>query len=59
MSSFLEKDIFNYKNDTDTLIEELLPLENMDFHLSQNGELITRIQKHEMKDTDTEDSSNN
>lgn len=59
MSLFLEKDIFNYKNDTDTLIEGLLLLENIDFELSQNGRLVTKIQKHETKGTDTENSSNN
>ena len=41
VSLFLEKDIFEYKNDTDTLIEELLLLEDIDFHLSQTGKLIT------------------
>lgn len=58
MTSFLQKDIFDYKNDTDMLIEELLLLEHMDFQLSQNGKLITRLQKHQMKHTDTEKSSN-
>lgn len=53
ISSFLDKDIFNYKDDTDNLIEELLLLENIDFQLSQNGRLITKIHKHETNSTDT------
>ena len=53
ISSFLDKDIFNYKDDTDNLIEELLLLENIDFQLSHNGRLITKIHKHETNSTDT------
>ena len=52
VSLFLEKDIFEYKNDTDTLIEELLLLEDIDFHLSQNGKLITKLQNHQMENPD-------
>ena len=58
VSLFLEKDIFEYKNDTDTLIEELLLLEDIDFHLSRNGKLITKLQNHQMENPDQmEDNS--
>lgn len=52
VSLFLEKDIFEFKIDIDSLIEELLLLEHKDFHLSQNGKLITKLQKHQMENTD-------
>lgn len=52
VSLFLEKDIFEFKNDTDSLIEELLLLEHIHFHLSQNGKLITKLQMHQMENTD-------
>lgn len=46
LSAFLQKDIISFKDDTDTLTAELLILENVDFQLSQNGKLITKMDRH-------------
>ena len=55
--SFMEKDIFSFKEDTDTLIEELLLLVSVDFQLSQNGKLVTKMQQHRSNDTNDDKSS--
>ena len=57
VSSFMEKDIFSFKEDTDTLIEELLLLASVDFQLSQNGKLVTKMQQHRSNDTNDDKSS--
>lgn len=46
LSAFLQKDVIPFKDDTDTFTAELLVLENVDFQLSQNGNLITKINSH-------------
>ena len=46
LSAFLQKDVISFKDDTDTLTAELLVLENVDFQLSQNGKLITKMNSH-------------
>ena len=46
ISAFLSEDIYSYKQDTDTLIEKMLLLENVDFQLSPNQRLVTNIRKH-------------
>ena len=47
VSGFLREDIFNYKEDTEPLIEKLLLLDSVDFQLSQNGKLVAKMQDHE------------
>lgn len=46
LSAFLQKDVIAFKDDTDTLTADLLVLENIEFHLSQNGKLITKMSSH-------------
>ena len=58
MFLLLHKDIFNYKNVADMLIEELLLLKYIDFQLSQNGKLVTRLQNYQIKDAKTLTSPN-
>ena len=47
VSGFLQEGIFNYKEDTDPLIEKLLLLDSVDFQLSQNGKLVAKMHDHE------------
>ena len=47
VSGFLQEDIFNFKEDTGPLIEKLLLLEYVDFQLSQNEKLVTKMQNHQ------------
>ena len=47
VSAFLQEDIFNYREDTEPLIEKLLLLDSVDFQLSQNGKLVAKMQDHE------------
>lgn len=56
LSKFLQKDVFSFKADTDSLIEELLLLEGVDFQLSQNGKLITKLQNHSSTENASDDS---
>ena len=46
LSTFLNEDVYEYKNKEDELTEELLFVHNMDFHLSETGKLATNITKH-------------
>ena len=46
ITAFLNEDIYSYRDDTDGLIEKLLLLECVDFHLSQNGKLVTKMASH-------------
>ena len=46
LAAFLNKDVYEYRNDVDTLIEKLLMLESTDFHVSQNGRRVTKMQFH-------------
>ena len=55
VSAFLQEDIFNYREDTEPLIEKLLLLDSVDFQLSQNGKLVAKMQDHEQ----SSDSSDN
>ena len=47
VSGFLQEDNFNYKEDTEPLIEKLLLLDSVDFQLSQNGKLVAKMHDHE------------
>ena len=47
VSGFLQEGIFNYKEDTEPLIEKLLLLDSVDFQLSQNGKLVAKMHDHE------------
>ena len=55
VSAFLQEDIFDYREDTEPLIEKLLLLDRVDFQLSQNGKLVAKMQDHEQ----SSDSSDN
>ena len=46
ISAFLSKDIYSYKQDTDTLIEKMLLIKNVDFQLSPNQRLVTNMRQH-------------
>ena len=46
LAAFLNKNVNEYRNDVDTLIEKLLMLESTDFRVSQNGRLVTKMQFH-------------
>ena len=48
VSGFLQEDIFNFKEDTKPLIEKILLSEYVDFQLSQNGKLVTKMQNHQL-----------
>ena len=54
VSGFLREDIFNFKEDTEPLIENLMLLEYVDFQLSQNGKVVTKMQNHQQS-SDTSD----
>lgn len=45
LSTFLNEDVYEYKNKEDELTEKLLFLNNVDFHLSETGKLATSITK--------------
>lgn len=49
ISNYLNKDIFQYKDNVDELMEKLLLLENVDFELSTNGRIVTEILDHKEK----------
>ena len=46
VSNFLKEDIYLYRDNTEPLVERLLRLENIDFHLLQSGKLVTEIRNH-------------
>ncbi|KAJ7373315.1 hypothetical protein OS493_012906 [Desmophyllum pertusum] len=46
LSSFLNEDVYQYKDNKEELTNKLLLLEGIDFHLSQTGKLITNITNH-------------
>ena len=46
ISAFLSEDIYSCKQDTDTLIEKMLLIENVDFQLSPNQRLVTNMRQH-------------
>lgn len=45
ISTFLNEDIFSFKDNTEPLETKLLLLEGVDFQLSQNGKLVVSIKK--------------
>ena len=49
ISSYLNEDIFQYKDNVDELTEKLLLLEKVDFQLSSNGRMITEMADHQEK----------
>ena len=46
LSTFLNEDVYEYKNKEDELTEKLLFPNNVDFHLPETGKLATSITKH-------------
>ena len=46
ISVFLSEDIYSYKQDTDTVIEKMLLIKNVDIQLSPNQRLITNMRQH-------------
>lgn len=46
LSTFLNEDVYEYKNKEDELTEKLLFPNNVGFHLSETGKLATSITKH-------------
>lgn len=49
ISSYLNEDIFQYKDNVDELTEKLLLLEKVDFPLSSNGQMITKMVDYQEK----------
>ena len=47
VSRFLQEESFKYKEDKEPLIQKLLLLDNVEFQLSQNGRLVTKLLKHQ------------
>ena len=50
LSDFLQEDVYFYKDNTDAMTEKLLCMEKVDFHVSQNGKLVTKMINHCNKD---------
>lgn len=50
----LQEVIFEYKEDTEPLIQKLLLLNNVEVQLSQNGRLVTKILNH-LQSSDSKD----
>ena len=46
LSAFLQKDVISFKDNTDMLTVEMLAFENVDFQLSENGKVITKMNSH-------------
>ena len=46
VGNFLQEDILQHKDNIDDLTEKLLLLENVDFELSQNNELVISVKAH-------------
>ena len=46
ISAFLSEDIYSYTQDTDTLIEKMLLIKNVDFQLSPNQRRVTNMRQH-------------
>lgn len=55
VSAFLSEDIYSYKQDTDTLIEKMLLIENVDFQLSPNQRLVTNMRQHTREEVTDEE----
>ena len=47
ISTFLNEDIFSFKDNTDALETKLLLLEGVDFQLSHNGKLVVKVKQHQ------------
>lgn len=47
ISTFLNEDIFSFKDNTDPLKMKLLLLEGVDFQLSHNGKLVVKVKQHQ------------
>ena len=54
ISAFLSEDIYSYKQDTDTLIEKMLLIENVDFQLLPNQRLVTNMRQHPQEEVTDE-----
>ena len=55
VSAFLSEDIYGYKQDTNTLIEKMLLIENVDFQLSPNQRLVTNMRQHTREEVTDEE----
>ena len=49
ISTFLNEDIFSFKDNTDPLETKLLLLEGVDFHISHNRKLVVKVKQHQSK----------
>ena len=47
ISTFLNEDIFFFKDNTDPLETKLLLLEGVDFQLSHNWKLVVKVKQHQ------------
>ena len=47
VTAFANQDVYLYRDNVDDLIEKLLVLESTDFHISQNGRLVSKIEYHQ------------
>lgn len=45
-SAFLKEDIFQYREDVNSLEIKLLTLENVDFNLNQSGKIVKQLLPH-------------
>ena len=46
LNAFFQEDVYRYRDNEDALIEKLLVLENVDFHLSPTGKVVTNMVAH-------------
>ena len=56
IKTFLEEDIYIYREDTTRLEEKLLLLNNVDFQLSKNDKLIINLKVHNVINNYTKQS---
>ena len=47
ISTFLNEDIFSFKDNTEPLETKLLLLEGVDFQLSQNRKLVVKVKQYQ------------
>ena len=57
LSMFLNEDVYQYNDREDELTEKLLLLENVDFHLSQTGKLVTNMTQHQEMQASDKDNT--
>jgi len=47
ISTFINEDIFSFKDNTDPLETKLLLLEGVDFQISHNRKLVVKVKHHQ------------